>query len=51
MKLDPKIQQRKRTPMLPPKPELIEIDYVLPKVGVTKQDFQEWKPKPSREER
>ena len=37
--------------MLPPKPELTEIDCILPKVGVTKQDFQEWKPKPSEEER
>ena len=33
------------------KPQLVEIDRVLPKVGLTDAEIREWKPKPLKEER
>ena len=41
----------KRTPIVSTEFELIEIDLVLPRFGVTEAEFMQWKPKPLEEER
>ena len=43
--------KRKRNPIVSTEPELIEIDHVLPKCGVTEAEFAQWKLKPFEEER
>ena len=43
--------KRKRNPIVSTELEILEIDRVLPKCGVTEAELAQWKPKPLQEER